>query len=298
MTIWLVGARGMLGTALRARLEAARVAFITTDLELDIGEAEPVLAYARREKPTLILNAAAYTRVNDAETHEAEALRANGAGPEHLGRAATELGARVVHVSTDYVFDGRAQEPYREDAPTAPQGAYGRTKLAGEQRLFAACPRGALVVRTSWLFGENGPNFVRTMARLLAEKDELRVVADQRGRPTYTGDLAEVLLALGGVTRPEPCPPGLYHFANAGETTWHGFTLAIRNACLEAGLPVKAQRVTAVTTADFPRPAPRPAYSVLDTTKIERVLGMLPRPFEAPLVEYLASEAGSATHGR
>jgi dTDP-4-dehydrorhamnose reductase len=291
MKIWLVGARGMLGTALLARLERLDVPHVTTDLDVDIAEPARVLEFARRERPTLILNAAGYTRVDDAETHEAEALRVNGVGPENLGVAAREVGAKVVHYSTDYVFDGLGRAPYREDAATGPSGAYGRTKLAGEERLLAACPGAAVVIRTSWLFGENGPNFVKTMARLLAEKEELRVVADQRGRPTYTGDLADATLALSGLGRDAGAEPGVYHFANAGEVTWHAFTLAIRDACLKHGRPVKAARILPVTTAEFPRPAPRPAYSVLDTGRIERTLGVPPRDFRLALDEYLGRES-------
>jgi dTDP-4-dehydrorhamnose reductase len=280
----------MLGTALLARLERLGVPRVTSDLDVDIAEQDRVLDFARKERPTLILNAAGYTRVDDAETHEADALRANGTGPGNLGLAAADVGARVVHYSTDYVFDGRGTSPYAEDAATGPAGAYGRTKLAGEEQLLAACPGGATVIRTSWLFGENGPNFVKTMARLLAEKEELRVVADQRGRPTYTGDLADATLALAGISRTGAAEPGIYHFANAGEVTWHAFTLAIRDACVKHGRPVKAERILPVTTAEFPRPAPRPAYSVLGTSRIERALGAAPRDFRQALDEYLARE--------
>ncbi len=296
MKVWLVGARGMLGTALRVRLERQGVPHVCTDIDLDITDRSAVQSFAERERPELIVNAAAYTRVDDAETNEEVALRVNAAGPEHLGLAAAALGARVAHVSTDYVFDGKADTPYKENAPTAPQGAYGRTKLVGEQKLLAACPGAALIVRTSWLFGENGPNFVRTMMRLMAEKEELRVVADQRGRPTYTGDLADALLALSGVGRPAAAA-GIYHFANAGEVTWHAFTLAIRDTLSRHGFPLKVERIVPVTTAEFPRPAPRPAYSVLDTQKVERALGSAPRPFGEALDDYVRNER-EAEHGR
>lgn len=297
MKVWLVGARGMLGTALVARLER-QAAWIGTDLDVDITKRDAVLAFAERERPSLIVNAAAYTRVDDAETHEEDARRVNADGPENLGLAAAAIGARVVHFSTDYVFDGRGTEPYVEDAPTDPAGAYGRTKLEGEVRLLAACPGAATIVRTSWLFGENGPNFVRTMMRLIAEKDELKVVADQLGRPTYTGDLADAALALAGVAKSPAAPSGVYHFANAGAVTWHAFTLAIREACLHARLPVKTERILPVTTAEFPRPAPRPPYSVLDTRKLERALGSTPRPFEAALAEYVGHEGKAISHGQ
>ena len=288
--VWLIGARGMLGSALSARLARLAVDHVATDLELDIADASRVVEFVERERPTHVLNAAAYTRVDDAEAHEDEAFRVNALGPDHIGRAAATVGAAVVHISTDYVFDGRAETPYREDAATAPGGAYGRTKLAGEERLLAHRSERArvFVIRTSWLFGENGANFVRTIVRLLAEREELRVVADQRGRPTYTGDLADTVLALVGLTgRAAAADDGIFHFANAGVTSWHGFALAILELCREKGFPVKATRVVPVTTAEFPRPAPRPAYSVLDTSRLEAALAFRPREWREALDEYL-----------
>ena len=288
MKVWLVGAKGMLGTALAGRLEARGVRLVATDRELDIANGEQVTSFARREKPTHVINAAAYTRVDDAETHEDEAFAANALGPENLGRAAAELGASVVHFSTDYVFAGAARDPYTESAPTGPTSAYGRTKLAGEERLLAAAP-GAYVIRTSWLFGENGPSFPRTIAKLCLERDELRVVADQIGRPTYTGDLADAALALAGLAGRAPAAGGIYHFANAGIVSWHELAVRVREHLVELGRPVKASRVMAITTAEFPRPAPRPAYSVLDTSRIEAALGRAPRSFDEPLSSFLAT---------
>jgi dTDP-4-dehydrorhamnose reductase len=297
MKVWLVGARGMLGTALLQRLERLAVPVVTTDRETDIGERATVLEFAARERPALIVNAAAYTKVDDAESQEPEALRVNGAGPGNLGEAARAIGADVTHFSTDYVFDGKAREPYGEDAPTGPAGAYGRSKLEGERRLLAACSSRATIIRTSWLFGENGPSFVRTMMRLVAEKEEVRVVVDQEGRPTYTRDLADAALALAGLGGRSKAPPGLYHFANRGELSWHAFTLEIRDACRRRGLPLRAERVVPVTTAEFPRPAPRPAYSVLDTTRIERALGSAPRHFREALDEFIENETDAGARG-
>jgi dTDP-4-dehydrorhamnose reductase len=288
--VWLVGAGGMLGGAVRERLERLGLPHVLTDRDVDIADRRRVLEFAESERPRLIINVAAYTRVDDAETHEEDAARVNALGPEHLGLAAAAVGASVVHVSTDYVFDGRGTTPYREDAPCAPTSAYGRTKLEGERRLLASRSVNTpiYVVRTSWLFGEHGANFVRTISKLLAERDELRVVADQEGRPTYAGDLADALLELAGAGERPAAPDGIYHFANAGAVSWHGFASAIRELSLELGLPVRAARVVPVTTAEFPRPAPRPAYSVLDTSRIESVLGTSPRPYPSALREYLA----------
>jgi dTDP-4-dehydrorhamnose reductase len=288
--VWLTGARGMLGSALAARLARRNVTCVATDMELDIAEAGAVREFAARERPTHIVNAAAYTRVDDAETEESAAYRVNASGPDELGRAAASVNATLVHFSTDYVFDGLSEHPYAEDAPCAPATAYGRGKRAGEE--LALAHRGkdcrVYVLRTSWLFGENGNNFVRTIAKLLAERDELRVVADQQGRPTYTADLADAALDLVGLNdRPSAPYDGVYHFANAGATSWYHFATVIRERCLAFGLPVKAARVVPVTTREFPRPAPRPANSVLDTGRLEAALGHAPRPWQEALDAYL-----------
>lgn len=296
--VWLVGAHGMLASALRARYERHGITCLLTDRELDVSSREQVLSFAREECPEQIVNAAGYTRVDDAEAHEADARRTNGDGPANLAEAAALLGVPFLHFSTDYVFDGRASVAYTEDAPTAPLGVYGRSKLEGEERALATSASnagGVYVLRTSWLFGENGPNFVKTMVGLLRDRDELRVVNDQHGRPTYTGDLADAALGLLGVGRSSAAPPGLYHFANAGATTWHGFVVGIRAACERLGLPVRASRIEPVSTSEFPRPAPRPAYSVLDTSRIEQALGQSPRAWPAALEDYLRREyAGGA----
>ncbi len=291
MKVWVAGARGMLGRALLGRLDALGVLALPTGRELDVSDASAVDAFTRRERPTHVVNASGYTRVDDAEAEEGAARTVNALGAENLARAALAAGARFVHFSSDYVFDGRAAAPYPEDAATRPQSAYGRTKLEGEQRVLALDPtrRTTYVVRTSWLFGEGGKNFVTTMLGLLGTRDELEVVADQLGRPTYTRDLADAALSLAGIgAAGEARPAGVYHFANTGAVSWHAFAVAIRESALELGLPVRARAVSAVTTAQFPTPARRPAYSVLDTTRIEAALGRPPRAFHAALREYLS----------
>jgi dTDP-4-dehydrorhamnose reductase len=292
MKIWVAGAGGMFGHAVTGRLHELHVPALLTDRDLDVSDASAVETFARRERPTHVVNATGYTRVDDAEADEKTAHATNALGAECLARAALDLGSRFVHVSTDYVFDGRATQPYTEDAPTNPQSAYGRTKLEGERRVLSldAAGEGAYVLRTSWLFGEHGKNFVETILGLLATRDELRVVGDQVGRPTYTRDLASVALELIGVGGSKgPCRPGVYHFANGDAVSWHGFAGAIRELALELGFPVRASRVLPVTTAEFPRPAPRPAYSVLDTTRVESVLERTPRPFRVALHDYLVN---------
>ena len=292
--VWLVGAKGMLASALGEQLDQLGVPWLGSDRELDIGDASPVLAFAQKERPTLIINAAAYTQVDDAESNEAAAQRVNADGPAHLADAARAVGARLLHFSTDYVFDGLGRSPYTEQAPTGPRSAYGRSKLFGEQRVLSLLPDAATIVRTSWLFGHNGPNFVRTMVGLLRSREELRVVDDQHGRPTYTHDLAEAALALVGLRGTAAAPAGIYHFANADATTWHGLTVQIRAACEALGERLAVQRIVPVTTDQFPRPAPRPAYSVLATTKLEAALGIQPRSYVLALRDYLRRESTPA----
>jgi dTDP-4-dehydrorhamnose reductase len=201
-----------------------------------------------------IINAAAYTKVDDAETNEDAAFAVNATGPANLAIAARENGAKLVTISTDYVFPGDATSPYAEDTTRDPINAYGRTKAAGEEAALAEHPDGAYVVRTAWLYGQHGPNFAATMVRLSGSHETVSVVNDQLGQPTWTKDLAERIVAL----LDSDAPAGIYHGTNAGVTSWHGFTRAIFE---ELGLD--PERVLETDSRSFVRPAPRPAYSVL-----------------------------------
>lgn len=257
---WLVtGAGGMLGQDVLARL--ARDGESTVGLgrkALDITDADAVRGAVEEHGPAVIVNCAAWTAVDDAEAREDEALRINGDGPRLLAEVCAERGIVLIQVSTDYVFDGAGDEPYGEDAPTAPRSAYGRTKLAGEQAVLSLLPGTGYVVRTAWLYGAGGGNFARTMIKLEGIKDTLDVVDDQLGQPTWTVDLADRLVRLGQGALAGTAPAGVYHGTSGGETTWFGYTRAIFEQ-----LGADPERVRPTTSAAFARPAPRPAYSVL-----------------------------------
>ncbi|WP_153455046.1 dTDP-4-dehydrorhamnose reductase [Streptomyces smaragdinus] len=245
--------------------------------ELDVTDAGAVGALVGSVRPSVVVNCAAWTAVDDAETREADASLVNGQGAANLARAARDTGAVLLQVSTDYVFSGDAHTPYAEDAPTGPRGAYGRGKLAGERAVLAA---GGYVVRTAWLYGAGGGNFVRTMLRLEGTRETVDVVDDQYGQPTWTADLAARLIALGQAAVAGTAPPGAYHGTNAGATTWYGLA---REVFALAG--ADPSRVRPTTTAAFPRPAPRPAYSVLGHDRW-RAAGMAPmRDWRAALRE-------------
>jgi dTDP-4-dehydrorhamnose reductase len=282
MARWLVvGAGGMLGTDVVADLRAAGHDVTTAgrsegmDIGVDLLDAGSCAAAVSGQD--VVANCAAWTAVDDAETHEPQAFWPNAVGAANLARACAAGGARLVHVSTDYVFDGTATTPYPEDAPLAPVSAYGRTKAAGEWAVRAEAPD-ALVVRTAWLYGAHGPSFVRTMLTLAEKHESLSVVDDQRGQPTWTVDLAAAMRRLVEAE----APAGVWHGTSGGEVTWFGFTRRIFEL---AGLD--PQRVSPTTSEAYPRPAPRPAFSVLGKQRWTDA-GIEPiRDWDAALVEAL-----------
>ncbi len=274
MRTLVTGAAGMLGQDLVPMLRARGDEVTAIDLDVDITDLAAVRACVASVRPEAIFHLAAWTDVDGAEADEPAALAVNGDGTAHVATAAAGVGATLVAVSTDYVFDGASAAGYAEDDPTGPIGAYGRTKLAGEQAALAAHPAGTRIARTAWLYGAGGANFVDTMLTLGATHDELRVVADQTGSPTWTRDLAPALIALLDQ------PAGIYHTAGGGSVSWAGFAEAIFAA---AGI---ACTVRPVTTAEFGRPAPRPAWSILNVTK--RGAPRL-RPWQDALRDYLAT---------
>jgi len=249
--------------------------------DFDLTDADATLAFVHDARPASVVNCAAYTLVDRAEEDEQRALSVNGTGAGNLARAAATVGARVVHVSTDYVFDGRAERPWMESDPPAPLGAYGRTKLAGEREVLGT-HAGNAVVRTAWLFGRGGPNFPDTMLRLAREHGRLRVVIDQVGSPTWTGHLAAALVDCAQT----PERTGIFHAAGAGAgVSWHAFAQEIVR---RAGLDVP---VDGVTSDLFPRPAPRPAWSVLGT---ERDLPLVLPPWQDGLQAHLDEQGAAA----
>lgn len=251
MTYLITGAAGMLGQDLQRVLDGRPVTALGRD-QLDVTDLEAVRRAASGHD--VIINAAAYTKVDDAEEHEDIAHAVNAIGAGNLATAAAENNARLVQVSTDYVFNGHADSPYSEDTPLDPISAYGRTKADGERRAFAANPGATYVVRTAWLYGAGGPNFAKTMLRLAAGHDTVSVVDDQLGQPTWTADLAAQIVMLLDAN----APAGVYHATNAGQTSWYHFARAVFE---EAGLD--PERVKPTDSSTFVRPAPRPSYSVL-----------------------------------
>jgi dTDP-4-dehydrorhamnose reductase len=247
----ITGAAGMLGQDLQAALDGRAVTALSRN-ELDITDPDAVSAAVSEHD--VVVNCAAYTKVDDAETHEDLAYAINATGAANLARAAADGGAILVQVSTDYVFDGTATAPYPEGAPRHPVSAYGRTKAAGEQRALDLNPDGTLIVRAAWLYGEHGPNFAKTMVRLASDHDTVSVVDDQIGQPTWTLDLAHQIVALLDAG----APAGVYHATNSGRASWFDFAQAIFR---EAGLD--PARVKPTDSSQFVRPAPRPAFSVL-----------------------------------
>ena len=246
----------MLGTDVVAAAAAGHDVVALARGDLDITDSDAVRLAMGDVQPDAVINCAAWTDVDAAEAAEAQATLINGDGAGHVAAAAASIGAHVVHVSTDYVFGGNATSPYLEDMATGPIGAYGRSKLAGELAVAAAAPSSHAIVRTAWVFGPHGKNFVDTMLRLGAERDELTVVDDQLGCPTYTGHLAAALIAIA-----ESRAHGVMHVAGGGQCTWWDLAVAI---FARAGLSVKVHRGS---SADLGRPAPRPAYSVLRSTR-------------------------------
>lgn len=280
MKLLLLGADGQVGFALQTALAALGALVAATRkgvlpggidcVTADLSDLAALRSLIERERPDWVVNAAAYTAVDKAESEPAAAMRVNAEALATIGDSARRSGARVLHYSTDYVFPGDAQRPWREDDATAPLGVYGRSKLAGEQALRDS---GAahLILRTAWVYGPRGINFLRTMLRLAGERDRLTVVADQMGTPTTAALIAQVsalLIAMLGSAAGDDVRFGTYHLTASGHTNWHGFATEIVALAHRAGLIEHAPRVDAITSDQYPTPAKRPAWSVLETQKL------------------------------
>lgn len=264
MRILLTGANGQLGNCFQDRLPAGWNVWATDADVLDITDLTKVMSAVAEYQPDAIVNAAAYTAVDKAENESEIAALINEIGPKNLALAANEVGARLVHVSTDYVFDGEAHTPYIETATTNPLGVYGKTKLDGEIAVSSHQPD-ALIIRTAWVFSEYGNNFVKTMLRLAQDRDTLGVVSDQFGCPTYAGDIAQAIIVL----LQGKAAGGIYHFCGDETVAWNEFAEAIFSSAIRHGTLAKAPLVNGITTAQYPTPAKRPKYSVLNCEKIQ-----------------------------
>jgi len=285
MKIWVPGAYGMLGGAICRALKVADIQISATrTTDVDITNAEETARHVQAFEPNWIINCAAFTNVDGAETEAQLAKRVNSDGPRHLSQAALTCGAGLVHISTDYVFNGEGTVPYNEQGICAPIGVYAQTKFDGERAIGDALGGTDLpffIIRTSWLFGAGGKNFVDTITQRMRQDEVVSVVNDQHGRPTYTRDLAAAALRLIAVD----AESGTYHFANDGETTWHGLAQACHRLLDNRA---RCRKIEAVGTDAFPTPAKRPAYSVLATEKYAQATGQQPRPWQEALSDYMA----------
>ena len=289
--IWVAGAKGMLGQAVASALRKAGVPIAESGHEVDITDmaaasAFALEAFAAAGAERWIVNCAAYTAVDKAEDEPDSAFAVNAKGAGNLAEVAVAAGAALVHISTDYVFDGKAASPYTEEMSVNPIGVYGRSKLEGERLVraaFAQSPLSFYIMRTSWLYGPGGKNFVCTMLNLMNSRGEVRVVADQRGTPTFTRDLAEAIVQ---VMRSKP-ESGVYHYSDEGETTWFDFASEICRLGREAGRIERECRVLPCATAEYPTRAERPAYSVLSKAKIRQAIGAQPPRWEESLKSFM-----------
>ncbi|MBL0122183.1 MAG: dTDP-4-dehydrorhamnose reductase [Betaproteobacteria bacterium] len=286
--ILITGREGQLGWELARAFAPLGEVFAFDRVGLDLSMPDAIRARCREVSPSLILNAGGYTAVDKAESEPELARLINGDAPGILAEEANRLGAPLIHYSTDYVFDGNATIPYQEDDATAPQSVYGRTKLAGEQAVTAVA-KSHLVLRTSWLYGNRRQNFFLTMLRLAHERDELRVVADQIGTPTWVRPVSEATAQCVTATSTAArisIPSGIYHLTAAGHTSWHGFASAILESTSDE--PRRATRAVAISTADYPTPAKRPAYSVLSLAKLQLASGITPDDWRVQLAGCIA----------
>lgn len=288
MKILLTGMTGQLGQELQTILPAVGEVTRRDRATLDLTQPDRIRQAIAEVRPDVVVNAAAYTAVDKSESEPELATAINGTGVRVLAEESQKIGARLLHISTDYVFDGTQSHPYSETDPTHPLGSYGKSKLVGEQAIQEV-GGDFIILRTAWVYGSGGKgNFVKTMLRLGGDREELRVVADQVGSPTWTGDLAGAIASIVQLA----IPPGIYHYTNSGVASWYDFAVAIFEEAKSLGFPLQVQRVTPITTAEYPTPAKRPAYSVLSCAKIASVLGTYPPHWRQGLRQMLVNFKG------
>jgi dTDP-4-dehydrorhamnose reductase len=284
MKILIAGKNGQVGSCLVDLLSTmSDVTLLALDRDqLDITDATQVNNIVAEFNPNIIINAAAYTAVDKAEQESELAYAINRDGPQNLAFAASDIKAAIIHISTDYVFDGDNAESYTESDVTAPQGEYGRSKLAGEEAVAQACPK-HIILRTAWVFGEHGNNFVKTMLRLGKTRDTLGVVADQLGGPTYAGDIAKAIVAISKQIIDGNQAYGIYHYSGFPHVSWHTFAEKIFDIALEQGVLKQSIQVNPIMTQDYPTPAKRPANSRLNCHKIDSAFGIHQSDWQAAL---------------
>ena len=284
--IWLIGCKGMLGTEIARQLSENKLDFVGTDIDVDITNPQALAEFVKGKDISYIINCSAYTAVDKAESDADFAKKLNEDGPRNIANLANQIHAKMIHISTDYVFDGTGTEPYTEDMPVAPIGVYGRTKAAGEAAVRQNL-REYYIIRTAWLYGWAGRNFVYTMIKAMNTHDSVKVVNDQKGTPTFAGDLANVIIQI---INKDDVPYGTYHCTDLGEITWWDFTNEIKKQGIELGLITNKEcAVNPCSTDDYPTPAKRPAYSVLSKDKIQKTLGMSLPEWKSSLNVFLKS---------
>lgn len=285
--LWLIGCKGMLGTEIARQLTENKIDFVGTDIDVDITNPQALADFARGKNISYIINCSAYTAVDKAESDEDFAKKLNEDGPRNIAKLAEQIHAKMIHISTDYVFDGTGTSPYTEDMPIAPIGVYGKTKAAGEVAVRQSLKE-HYIIRTAWLYGWAGKNFVYTMIKAMNTHDSVKVVNDQKGSPTFAGDLADVII---NIIKKDNVPYGTYHCTDLGEITWWDFTNEIKKQGIEAGLITnKNCVVNPCATSEYPTPAKRPAYSVLCKDKIQKVLGITLPDWKQSLKKFIDSD--------
>jgi dTDP-4-dehydrorhamnose reductase len=287
--IWLIGYKGMLGSEIARQLSENKIEFVGTDIDVDITSYEALSEFASNKSIKWIINCAAYTAVDLAESNEELCGKLNAVAPGNIAKVAKEVGATVIHISTDYVFDGTGDSPRTEDMAVAPIGVYGKTKADGEKAVADNAEK-YYILRTAWLYGWAGKNFVYTMLRAMNKNPAVKVVADQKGTPTFAGDLAGVIIKL--INAENPIEYGVYHVTDLGEISWWDFTNEIKAQGIKTGWITDFGKncvVNSCTTDEYPTPAKRPAYSVLSKDKIQKALNIKLPDWKESLTVFLES---------